>query len=118
MAAVRTILTAVLMVALISYASDCAIMATPEQAIECCKNMCPSQAHQHSQDCCKATQSTHAPFVQPASLQHAAPEWTVFAFTAGCSAARDFSSPVHNLVVAQSHAPPAAQIASALPLRV
>lgn len=118
MAAVRTILTAALTVALISYASDCAIIATSEQAMECCKNMCPSHAHQHSQDCCKDTQSTHAPFVQPASIQHTAPEWNVVAIAAVFNAVHDLSSPVHNLVVAQSHAPPAAQIASALPLRI
>jgi|SRR5215467_3468594 len=118
MAPVRKILTAVLTLALMSYSSDCAAMATPEQAMECCKNMCPSHAHQHSQDCCKEMPSTQAPFLQPASIQHAAPEWNVVAIAAVFNAVPDLSSPVHNLVVAQSHAPPAVQIASTLPLRI
>jgi hypothetical protein len=118
MVPVRTVLTVVLTAALMSYASDCAALATSEQAMECCKNMCPSHTHQHSQDCCKEMPSTHAPFVQPASIQHTAPEWNVVAIAAVFNAVHDLSSSVHNLVIAQSHAPPAAPIASALPLRI
>jgi hypothetical protein len=118
MAPTRTLLTVVLTLALMGCASDCAAMATPEQAMECCKNMCPSHNQQHSQDCCQEMPSTHAPFLQSSSIQHTAPEWNVVAIPVGISPVHDLSSPVHNLVVAQSHAPPAAQIASALPLRI
>jgi hypothetical protein len=118
MAPVRTLLTAVLVVALTSYASDCAPVASLEQAMECCKSMCPLHSHQQSMDCCKEASSTHAPFVQPASIHSAALEWTVFAVAAGFDVVPALSGPVNILVVAQSHAPPAAQTTAALPLRI
>src|SRR6266446_5179227 len=64
----KTILLAVLAVALAGYAFDCGAATTPEQAMQCCNSMhCTSSHGHHGQDCCKTMPRTHAAFLQPST---------------------------------------------------
>jgi hypothetical protein len=62
-----------LIVALATFALDCAGMITPEQAMQCCNTMrCHShhhRSHHGNQDCCNTTPQIHADFGQPSSVQ-------------------------------------------------
>jgi hypothetical protein len=59
---------AALIVALATFALDCAGMTTPEQAMQCCNSMhCPSHGH-HGQDCCKTMPNIHSAIGQPTSV--------------------------------------------------
>lgn len=74
----RPILIAVLGVAFSAYGFDCSPMMTPDQAMQCCDSMNCSHGD-HGKDCCQATPSTHAPFVQAASVHGASFTPLVFA---------------------------------------
>ena len=112
----RHILSAVLTVALGTYAFDCAPMATAQQAMQCCKSMqCMRHGH-HSKDCCKEMPSTHDVVGQPTSVNHS--------FTAvACGAVQSFDKSVSHttsarLIADPSHAPPVFSPPAVLPLRI
>jgi len=50
-----------------AYAFDCQEPMTPDQAMQCCKDMSCSSAGHEGQDCCKAVTAARSPFVQPAT---------------------------------------------------
>jgi len=116
MRSARPIFLTVLTIALAAYALDCGAAVTPEQAMQCCDSVpCSSHGH-HAEDCCKAMQSMHAPFVQP-SPAHAS--YSPFVFAAlpvtGESHGLDLSNGV---IAANGHAPPIFYASAPLPLRV
>jgi hypothetical protein len=63
----KPILVAVLSFAFAAYGFDCSPMMSPDKAMECCDSMNCSHG-MHGEDCCQTAPSTHAPFVQPASI--------------------------------------------------
>lgn len=60
---------ALLAVAIAAYGPDCLGMATPEQAMQCCRTMHCHAHGRHSQDCCSTTLLLRAVFGQPSSPQ-------------------------------------------------
>src|SRR5712672_2764757 len=97
----KSVLMAVLTVALGAYAFDCEAMTTNAQGMDCCKTM----------------PSTHAPFMQSSSV-HLSFSPVVFAVMPafGEPQCLDSSSSCH--VAARGHAPPTFYVPDALPLRI
>src|SRR5260370_36873088 len=61
----RSILVAVVALALAGYAVDCTPMASADEAMQCCGTMpCDSHSAGHSQDCWQTMPSMHAPFLK------------------------------------------------------
>jgi hypothetical protein len=112
----RSIISAVLAVALGAYAFDCAPMATAQQAMQCCKSMqCMRHGH-HGQDCCKEMPSTRDVVGQPSAANHSfAPVavGVVQSFNESLSIAASA-----RLIADQSHAPPILSPPNILPLRI
>jgi hypothetical protein len=100
-------LVGLIAVALAVYSVDCSGMATPEQAMQCCKTMCHSHNHRshHGQDCCKTTPQMHAALAQPSSVQgipfSPVAIGTVWAFSD--SQIMEFSA---SIIAGHSHDPP------------
>jgi hypothetical protein len=114
----RPILMAALVIALAAYAFDCPAMSTPDEAMQCCDSMpCPSQGHEHSEDCCKTMTVMHAPFVQPHSVSGVSFSLVLLAILPGVSDFHGFDISVQALE-ANSHAPPIPQTAAPIPLRI
>ena len=68
----KPILVAVLGFAFAAYGFDCSPMMSADKAMECCDSMnCSQGMHGHGEDCCQTGVSTHAPFVQTASVHSA-----------------------------------------------
>jgi hypothetical protein len=113
----RPVLLAVLAVAIATYASDCAGMTTPEQAMQCCKSMqCSSHGH-HGQECCKTMPAIHAAVGQPASVQGVA----FSPIALGVPQAFDETHGIESsarMIAEHSHAPPALCSPAILPLRI
>lgn len=60
---------ALLALLLAAYVFDCDVIASPEQATQCCGSMpCSPQGH-HGQDCCQNMPSMRGPFVKPSAVQ-------------------------------------------------
>lgn len=115
----KSILLAVIAVALGAYGFDCEAMTTPAQASQCCSSMsmhCSSHGLR-GMDCCKTMRTVHAPFVRPSSVRAFSSSSIVFAMmpTAGEPNGVRFSD---LRLAAQSHAPPEPPLAAARPLRV
>ena len=113
----KSILLAVLAVAVAVYASDCGATTTPEQAKQCCDSMpCASHGH-HGQECCKTMPSMQAPFVQPSSVHG-------ISFSPVLIAVMPASLQSHGLdasargIAAQCHAPPIRYAPVLRPLRI
>jgi hypothetical protein len=113
----RSILSAVLTVALGVYAFDCAPMATAEQAMQCCQSMqCMRHGHHRGQDCCKTMPSTRNVVSQPPLVSHSFAPVAV-----GLMPSFDESlstAVVARLIADQSHAPPILSPPTVLPLRI
>lgn len=60
---------ALLAVAIAAYGPDCLGMATPEQAMQCCRTMHCHAHGRHSQDCCSNTLQVRVVLGQPSSLE-------------------------------------------------
>src|SRR6266852_7652914 len=108
---IRPILLVLMAIAFGTYAFDCLAMSTPDAAMQCCDTMhCSSHGHRHSQECCKAMPSMHAPFVQPASAH--GPSFTpVFvAVLPAFNASQGLNSSAA-VLTAHCHAPPISPIA-------
>jgi len=112
----RSIFSAVLSVALIGYAFDCAPMATAKQAMQCCKSMeCMRHGH-HGQDCCKEMPSTRDVVGQPTSASHS---FAVVAVGIVQPLGESLSIASSTRRIAdQSHAPPILSPPNILPLRI
>jgi hypothetical protein len=111
------ILLAVVAVVFAGGGSDCLAMATPEQAMQCCKSMPCSRHGHHGQECCKAMSTVQAPFVQSAS----APEtFLVFVALAALPVSSEFPALDSSAsgVAAQCHAPPVVCTSASVPLRI
>ena len=97
--------------------SDCLTMATPEQAMQCCKSMPCSRHGHHGQDCCKTMPTLQAPFLQSGSAHETfltlvtlgSPEVSP-EFPALDSSASGVAEPCH--------APPVVCTPASLPLRI
>src|SRR5881296_3659378 len=114
----KSVLLAVMAIALATYASDCFAMSTPEQAMQCCDSMpCSSHDHQHSQECCKTMPSMHAPFLQPASAHGLSFSLVFVAALPAFNASQGLNSSA-GVLTAHCHAPPISQIAASSPLRI
>lgn len=117
MAFARSILIAVLVVALAAYAFDCGAMTTSEQAMECCASM-PCAPHGHDgQDCCKSMPSMHAPFVQPSPVHIAAHALAAVA-TLTVLATASPALAESEAFTSRSHAPPLIIPPAFSPLRI
>lgn len=112
----RHVFSAVLIVALGAYASDCAPMATAQQAMQCCKSMrCMRHGH-HGQDCCKEMPSTRDVIGQPTSASHSCT-------AVACGVVQPFDGGLSittsaRYIADQSHAPPILSPPTVLPLRI
>jgi len=113
----KSVLMAVLTVALAAYAFDCEAMTTKAQAMQCCKSMHCSSHHHRGMDCCKTMPSTHAPFVQSSSV-HLSFSPVVFAVMPAFGEPRGLDSSSSCHVAARGHAPPTFYVPDALPLRI
>ncbi len=113
----KAIFLGALAVALAAYAFDCAAATTPEQAMQCCNSMaCSSHGH-HAQDCCKAMQAMHAPFVQPSSVHGVSYSPVVVALLSDSDASRSTDSSTR-IIRAHCHAPPIGSFLALMPLRI
>src|SRR5437868_8093919 len=100
----RTILPAVLTVALVAYGFDCSPTATAETAMQCCKTMGCMRHHHQGQDCCKTMPTTRVVIGQPtpASVSFAPVVFGVVQAHSESSNAIVFA----RLIADQSHATP------------
>jgi len=97
--------------------SDCLTMATPEQAMQCCKSMpCPRHGH-HGTDCCKAMSTGQTPFVQSGSAHETFLTFVALGPPPVSSEFRALDSST-SPVAEQCHAPPVAYTSASLPLRI
>ena len=65
----KSALFALLALLLAAYVFDCDVIASPEQATQCCGSMpCSPQGH-HGQDCCQNMPAMRGPFVKPSAVQ-------------------------------------------------
>ena len=113
----RSVLVAVLGLALAAYAFDCGGTTTPEQAMQCCNSMpCSSHGH-HGQDCCKTMPAMHAPFVQPSSAHRGAYSPLVLAVLPAPGESQSLRS-ADRLIATHCHAPPILSRPAPLPLRI
>jgi hypothetical protein len=115
----RSILMAVVALALAAYGIDCPATSTPDEAMQCCDSMpCSPHGHDSSQDCCKTMQATHAPFVKQSSSQgaHFSPVLCELVPSAGSSQGLDFAADL--FLATLSHAPPISPPAVLSPLRI
>jgi hypothetical protein len=112
MAFARSILPAVLTIALGAYAVDCSPTATAEQAMQCCNSMrCMSRHHHWGEECCKTMTTVRADIGQPTTTGISfAP--IVFEIV------QVFGEPAGISASAQSHAPPLFSMGTILPLRI
>ena len=108
---------AVLAAALVFYVFDCTAIATPEQAMECCKSMPCSSHGQDDQDCCKTMPTMHALFVQPSSSNVVSPASVPVAVLRTDGELLGIEC-FARAVAAHSHAPPILSLAAVLPLRI
>jgi hypothetical protein len=116
MAFVRSILSALLTVALAAYAFDCSAAATAEQAMQCCNSMRCMAHHQAGQDCCKSMPSARVEVGQPTSANIAfSPLILGLADEFIESSTRTASA---RAITDPSHAPPLFIPPSVLPLRI
>jgi hypothetical protein len=113
----KSILLAILAVALGSYAFDCEAAPTREQAMQCCNSMRCSSHHHHGMDCCKSMPNLHAPFVQPSSAQSHSFAPVVFAVVSVSGELSGSGCCAQN-VAAHCHAPPLLPSPAPCPLRV
>ena len=115
---VKPILVAVVAIALSAYASECFAMATPQQAMQCCKSRhCASHGH-HGQDCCKTMPTVRVSFGQPSSSMHrASPTPVVLALVAAHGDSRGLSPAVLS-IAAHCHAPPILYVSAPVPIRI
>ena len=114
---VKPILVAVVAIALSAYASECFAMATPQQAMQCCKSMhCASHGH-HGQDCCKTMPTVHAPFVQPSSMHGVSISPVLLAVMPTCGESRGLYPSARD-IAAHCHAPPIVYLSAPVPIRV
>ena len=112
----KSILSAVLMVALGAYAFDCNPTTTAEQAMQCCKSMRCMRHHQPGQDCCKTMPSTRVVVGQPTSASHSI---AVVVFGVVRPMGESLSIAISaRLIADQSHAPPIFSPPAVLPLRI
>src|SRR5215472_4579908 len=117
MCSARPVLLAVLTVAFAAYGSDCLAMATPEQAMRCCRSMpCSSHGH-HGRDCCKRMSMFHSPFVQPSVEREQISSHVVLADAAETVDAPRLDAPAF-IVAAQCHAPPEPRVLAPRPIRI
>jgi hypothetical protein len=109
-------LVLILTIALAAYAVDCVGMATPEQAMQCCKSMRCMSHHRHGEDCCKIMPTTHVDVGQPTSVS------VPFAPVAFGLIEPFIKSPnvttSERKIADQSHAPPIFSPPNDLPLRI
>src|ERR1700680_4824937 len=113
----RSILVALLAVALAAYAVDCSAMATPEQAMQCCKSM-PCSSHGHrGQDCCKTMPAVHSPFVLPSSVHGVSFSPVLLAALPASVETHGLHSPARS-IAAHCHAPPIPSSPALRPLRI
>ena len=113
----RSLLIAMLALALGVYLIDCLEMGTPDDAMKCCDSMpCRSHDHDNAQDCCKMMTSTHTAFVQPSMYQ--------FSFSTAAVALPPVSQSAAGIafftgiVAVHCHAPPISQEVQISPLRI
>jgi hypothetical protein len=113
----KPILMAAVAVALVAYATDCSVMSTPEQAMQCCESMACAPGSQQAQDCCRTMPEMHASFVQPSPVHGVSFTNVIFAVLPVSieSLGSDSSA---RFVTAQSHAPPIFSLAAPQPLRI
>ena len=113
----RPALPAILAVALVAYAFDCAAVMTSEQAMQCCKSMrCSSHGH-HGEECYRTMPAARAVPGLPLSVQGISFSPVLL----GMVAAFDPSEVLEisaRLIAAHSHAPPTFSFPPALPLRI
>src|SRR4029077_13919319 len=113
----RSILMALVVVALAAYAVDCSTMTTPEQAMQCCKSM-PCSPHGHrGQDCCKTMPAAHAPFVLPSSVHGISVSPLLLTVLTASAETHGLDSPSRN-IAAHCHAPPLFPSPAPGPLRI
>ena len=113
----RLTLTIAIVAALSAYAFDCLAMATPEQAMECCKSMhCSSHGH-HGQDCCKAMPTTRTPFVQPSSAHGTTFSPVALIVMHACGESLRYDSSPRN-IAEYCHAPPIIYLPAPVPIRI
>jgi|SRR5215469_1545447 len=113
----KPILVAAIGVLLAAYAFDCAGMATPEQAMQCCNSMpCSPQEHHEGQDCCKTMRSTQFPFVQPPT-RHVRFSLDMIAVLPTPQDSVDLEMSARS-ITADWHAPPPLFLPSPLQLRI
>jgi hypothetical protein len=113
----RSLLLAVIAVALTAYAYDCGAPMTSEQAMQCCNSMpCSSHGH-HGKDCCKTMPTMHAPFVQPSSA-HGVPYSPVVVAVLTSFAENQGVDSSARTIAEHSHAPPIGYSPASLPLRI
>jgi len=119
---VRLNLVGLIAIALAAYAFDCLGMATPEQAMQCCRSMpCSSHHHNHrhrSQDCCKTMPSAHAALGKASSVQGISFFPMVLGVLREPNEYDSAECPLR-LIVKHCHAPPMDRFTSPiLPLRI
>jgi hypothetical protein len=117
----KSLLMALLAVALSSYAFECEAMTTAAQAMQCCKSMDCSTHHRHGtghhdMDCCKTVPSMHAPFVQSLPVHLSFSPTLAMMPVSGEPLGLDSCSFCR--IAARSHAPPILGISAAPPLRI
>lgn len=113
----RTILVALVGLALTAYASDCMDTASPEQSMQCCQSMsCASHGHT-SEDCCKSMQSVHAPFMFSAHTNGGSLMTFAFVVLSAFDGSAELNSS-RVLIPVYSHAPPGMGVTTPLPLRI
>jgi hypothetical protein len=114
----KSVLTAVVICAVVAYVFDCSAMSTPEEAMQCCDSMpCSSHGRSQAQDCCKTMASMHALFVQPSSGQRFSSSPDVLAVLPASVESQYLVLSVHLIQQQQFRAPPVLSTAS-LPLRI
>lgn len=113
----KRVLSAVVAVALSAYASDCFAMATPEQAMQCCKSMGCASHSRHGQDCCQTMRTMHAAFGQPSSVQGVSFSPVLLGLVPAFDASGRMESAVR-WIAEHSHAPPISCSPVILPLRI
>ena len=96
---------ALLAVAIAAYGPDCLGIATPEQAMQCCRTMHCHAHGRHSQDCCSTTLQGRAALGQPSSLQELVVKRVAIGVVQAVSSFEKKRIPV-SVVSQHSHYPP------------